>query len=70
MATLKYTSKDGDMVDEICWTHYGQQSGVVEQVYEANPGLAESGPILPAGLVICLPEINTEQENQQVQLWE
>lgn len=70
MATLKYTTKAGDMVDEICWRHYGQQSGAVEQVYDANQGLAERGPILPEGVKILLPELTTEATDNSISLWE
>lgn len=55
MAT--YRAKAGEMVDEICQLYYGRTAGAVEQVYEANPGLAELGPRLPAGTLVELPEI-------------
>lgn len=32
----RYITKDGDMLDAICWRHYGRTRGVVEQVLEAN----------------------------------
>jgi phage tail protein X len=70
MATLKYTTKEGDMVDELCWRYYGIQSGAVEQVYDANPNLAGYGPILPQGVVITLPELTTEATDTSVNLWE
>ena len=52
-----YKTKEHDMLDWICWKHYGFQSGVVEIVLTANPELAEWGSFLPAGLLITLPEI-------------
>ena len=49
---------DGDYVDAICWRWYGTTAGrIVEQVYEANPGLAARGLRLPAGVPIELPVI-------------
>ncbi|WP_353279799.1 tail protein X [Wolbachia endosymbiont (group B) of Xanthorhoe designata] len=45
------------MLDEICWKHYGYSSGAVEEVLLENPGLAEHGSFLPAGLRIKLPKI-------------
>lgn len=63
MAT--YRAKAGEMVDEICQLYYGRTAGVVEQVYEANRGLAELGPRLPAGTLVELPEIE-RQETQKV----
>ena len=68
---MRYRTKDGDMLDWICWRHYGQQARAVEAVLKANPGLSGAGPILPAGLVIELPEL--PQPNQgidTVRLWD
>jgi len=50
-----YTTRDGDMLDHLCWRHYGQEWDRVETALEANPGLAAHGPVLPGGLVILLP---------------
>lgn len=52
-----YTTVDGDMVDHICWRYYGRESAPTETVYDANPGLAAYGPVLPAGVAIVLPPI-------------
>lgn len=52
-----YRTKDGDMLDAICHRHYGQTKDVVERVLEANPQLADVGSILPANLLITLPEL-------------
>jgi phage tail protein X len=65
-----YRSKDGDVVDAIAWRHYGRQdAGVVEAVFEANPGLADQGPILPAGLRIELPALPDPAPREGVRLW-
>lgn len=67
---LYYRSKEGDMVDRIVWQHYGRQNDrIVETVLEENPGLAEYGPTLPAGVQIKLPEIDQEQKTESVRLW-
>ncbi|MBB4267366.1 tail protein X [Roseospira visakhapatnamensis] len=55
--TAAYTTVDGDMVDHLCWRHYGQAWGTVEQVLAGNPGLADHGPVLPAGITILLPRM-------------
>lgn len=67
-----YLTKDGDTVDYVAWKFYGRQSGrVVEQVLEANPGLADYGPELPLGLLIELPEVEEKQDaNTGVKLWD
>lgn len=67
---LYYRSKDGDTVDRIAWQHYGRQNErVVERVLDANPGLADHGPVLPEGVRVALPEIAQEQETGSVRLW-
>lgn len=68
MATVR--AAQGDTLDLICWRHYGRTAGVVEQVLEANPGLARLGPILPHGTLVQLPEIATQPQRQTVQLWD
>ena len=68
---VRYRIRDGDSLDAVCWRHYGRQAGAVEAVLEANPGLSEVGPILPAGLVIGLPELpSTSPEIETVSLWD
>ncbi|MCA7010356.1 tail protein X [Wolbachia endosymbiont of Tribolium confusum] len=54
---IYYYTKENEMLDEICWKHYGYSSGVVEEVLLKNPGLVEHGSFLPAGLKIKLPKI-------------
>lgn len=50
---------DGDRLDLICWRHYGNLEGrIVEQVLNANPGMAMSAQ-LQAGQVVLLPIIDT-----------
>ncbi|BET30033.1 MULTISPECIES: tail protein X [Wolbachia] len=54
---IYYYTKENEMLDLICWKHYGYSSGAVEEVLLENPGLAEHGSFLPAGLRIKLPKI-------------
>lgn len=66
-----YITKDGDTADYIAWKYYGNQdAGTVETLLDANNGLADRGPVLPAGLVINLPEIKTPATTQGVKLWD
>lgn len=65
-----YHSKDGDTADSIAWAVYGRQDGgLVEALLEANPGLADQGPILPAGLLIAVPDAPVPATAQGVRLW-
>ncbi|WP_025808314.1 tail protein X [Pseudomonas chlororaphis] len=60
-----------DTVDALCWRHYGRTAGVVEAVLDANPGLADHGAVLPAGLLVTLPELRTAaSERPMVNLWD
>lgn len=62
----------GDSVDAIAWRVFGRTAGLVEQIFEMNPGLAELGAILPDGTEITLPDAaETDQPTTQlVQLWD
>lgn len=69
MASLR--AQQGDTVDAICWRHYGRTAGVVEQVLDANPGLADLGPIIPHGTQVLLPDQAVRAEQRQmVNLWD
>jgi len=66
---MKYRTKDGDVVDMIAWKVYGRE-GMAVAIYEANPGLADIGPILPAGVLIDLPDAPVVQATAPaVRLW-
>ena len=63
------TTKDGDVLDQICQNYYGSTTKVVEQVLEANPHLSELDAIFEAGVKIILPEITIQKESEIVKLW-
>lgn len=67
-----HTTSAGDMVDAIAYRTYGYRPGSVEAVFEANPGLCEQPPVLPAGLVIVLPELSaaTAPLPSPIRLWD
>ncbi|WP_434361070.1 tail protein X [Parasalinivibrio latis] len=67
---MKALTVQGDVLDAVIWRHLGSQPGLVEQVLEANPGLAGLGPVLPAGLMIELPVPTLPTEPVRVQLWD
>ncbi|MBI2235374.1 MAG: tail protein X [Magnetospirillum sp.] len=67
---MRYRTRQGDRLDAICWRYYGRESAA-EAVYEANPGLAGFGPILPAGLEIELPDLaEPVSAPTMVKLWD
>lgn len=69
----QYRTSEKDMLDRICWIYYGQQSGAIEAVLEANRtvALADYGPILPSGVLITLPDLTSaEALIATVSLWD
>jgi phage tail protein X len=42
-------------LDALCWRMLGSTAGIVEQALGLTPGLADLGPLLPAGTAIQLP---------------
>jgi P2-like prophage tail protein X len=54
------------MLDYVCFKHYGYSSGAVEIVLEENPGLADYGSFLPAGLKIRLPTIQEQLKKSKL----
>jgi phage tail protein X len=62
-------TKDKDILDALCYKHYGREA-LVPQVLEANPHLAKLPVLLPAGVLVYLPDIEEQQEKPEVRLWE
>ncbi len=66
-----YVTRQNDMIDAICRSVYGDESGYAERVLDANPGLAEQPPILPAGVTIVLPDLpRPDASREVVALWD
>ena len=67
---MTYTTRQGELVDVICRRAYGDESGYVEKVLDANPGLAGLGPILPTMTKVLLPDLpKAAPEKKIVSLW-
>lgn len=64
-----YLTKDGDMVDEICWRYYGFTNFSTEAVYVRNPFLSLEQPILPPMLLIVLPVLTEADLGQGRVYW-
>lgn len=66
-----YVTKDGDTADLIAWRYYGDGiARATEQLLDANPGLADYGPSLPAGVMVTLPTIDTATKTGGIKLWD
>ena len=66
-----YRSVEGDTVDLIAFRHYGDESRAAA-VFDANPGLADLGPILPPGTLVRLPEpesLPPPEASAPIRLW-
>ncbi|NVH61918.1 tail protein X [Pseudomonas simiae] len=68
MAMICRTS-DGDLLDTLCYQHYGHLNGTVEAVLAANRLLADESQPLRVGLLITFPDL-PEPLGEQVQLWD
>ncbi|MBY0559880.1 tail protein X [Hyphomicrobium sp.] len=65
-----YTTQDGDMLDAICWKHYGTSHLTTELVLKANYRLSDQPPVLPRGLKILLPAYQAPGPTQRIQIWD
>ena len=63
-----YRTRDGDVLDAICYERYGRQD-MVESVLGANPGLAARGAVLPSGVEILLPNAAPRPDATPIRLW-
>jgi phage tail protein X len=71
VADQQYVTQAGDRVDSIAYKAYGASAGYTEAILAANPGLADYGPLLPAGLTVTLPDLAAQaQQIQTVKLWD
>ena len=68
---LTYKTRDGDVLDDIVWRHYGvQDAAMLRAVFGANP-LAEQSEVFPEGIDIVLPDIEQPaDEIQSIALWD
>lgn len=68
--TATYTNKQNDVLDDVVARFYGDtRNRIVELVLEANPGLADLGPVLPAGVVVNLPDRPAVTASPLKRLW-
>ncbi|EOA7126554.1 TPA: tail protein X [Yersinia enterocolitica] len=67
---MRVQAQQYDTVDALCWRNYGRTEGVTEAVYQANPRLAELGPVLPAGYWLELPDTIEPAQQNIIQLWD
>lgn len=67
----QYLTKAGDTLDEIAYRYYGNTNNkVVERILEVNFGISQYEALLPAGVLIELPEVKQNTETRKVKLWD
>jgi len=67
----QYLTKAGDTLDEIAYRYYGNTNNkVVERILEVNFGISQYEALLPAGVLIELPEVKQSTETRKVKLWD
>lgn len=59
----------GDTLDLLCWRTLAR-TDIVEATFALNPGLADHGPVLPAGLLVELTSPATVTPRPTVSLWD
>lgn len=67
-----YVTIGGERVDQVAQMAYGRQNGAVEALLIVNPGLADKGYNLVAGVAIFLPELTVaraQATSREVALW-
>ena len=67
---ITYTTKDGDVLDAICFKYYATTSdNTVEKVLEANRNIADLNAVFEAGIKIILPDLTPEEKSESIKLW-
>jgi len=61
-------TQEGDTVDLIAFTRFGAH-GMEPAIFDANPGLAALGPVLPAGIVVRVPVPVVKDRASSSRLW-
>ncbi|KQN46880.1 phage tail protein [Serratia sp. Leaf50] len=67
-----YLTREGDVLDAICFKHYGavNVSQTLVAVLDANPGLSELDAVYLAGISIHLPILDLPLASSAIQLWD
>lgn len=64
-------SSDGDTVPQLLWSHFQRDDDKAEElVYKNNPGLEKHGAVLPAGVIIKIPDFPELPATQVVNVWD
>ena len=64
----QYRTNQGDVLDAICRTVLGAEAHA-PAVLAANPGLADLGPVYPAGVIVNIPVVSAPVQTGTIRLW-
>ena len=70
---MLYSTKQDDVLDEICFKHYGFTCEIVEKVLSLNPHLADKGTHYEIGISIFLPPLtkdDLQKPKDEISLWD
>ena len=66
-----YTTVQGETLAGVIYRYYGiANEDILRQVLTANPNFSRRPLVLPQGVEIILPDINTDQQIAPIALWE
>ena len=64
-------TRAGDTVGLLLHYHLGRDDDVAEKaIFDANPGLASYGAVLPAGVDVVIPDIDSPAAQKVVRSWD
>lgn len=72
-ASQRLVARSGDKLDLLLFREAGLSASHLTRVMEANPGLADLGPILPLGTIVIVPataETSASRTRPLIQLWD
>ncbi len=69
MSLNKYVTNDGDTLDLIAFRFFGDSRHFID-IIQANYGLADQPDILPAGIIIDIPDAINLKTKQTITLWD
>lgn len=72
-AAQRLVARSGDKLDLLLWRDAGIGPDQIARVCDANPGLADLGPILPVGTVVTVPasaDTGAPRALPLIQLWD
>lgn len=64
-----HITQEGDTVDLIAFNRFGAH-GMEPAILDANPGLAERGPVLPMGIIVRIPVPLKAERELSHRLWD